>query len=214
MFKVDSLTVFSPFNSNCYFIRPKNGNETYIIDPGGDADLILEWIHRNKAEVKGIWLTHGHLDHLGAVAEVNRKLKVPVSIHRIEKEWCSDARLNGSQAFGMDYDSFQPTHLWEDNDEFEALGSVWRIMLTPGHSPGSVCIINREAGIAFSGDLILGGATGRTDLPGGNQGELFSSLKRLFTDEKELVLHPGHYGETSMLQERRSNYYVQLALKA
>ncbi|MGF1571930.1 MAG: MBL fold metallo-hydrolase [Sumerlaeia bacterium] len=213
MFTVDCLTVFSPFNSNCYFIRREGERETYLVDPGGDAELILRFIADNKLQPKGIWLTHGHLDHLGAVAAVNQTLNVPVHIHALEKEWCSSAKLNGSQTFGLSYEPFEPTGLWQDADEFEALGSTWRILLTPGHSPGSVCIINREAKIAFSGDLILGGAVGRTDLPGGDEMILFHSLKRLFTEEKGLRLYPGHYDDSTMEVEAKHNAYVQFALK-
>lgn len=212
MYKVECLTVFSPFNSNCYFIRPTGKNETIIVDPGGDAELILEWIEKEKAIPEAIWLTHGHLDHLGAVAEILQQYSIPVFIHENEKDLCSNALLNGFTTYGLPYNPFKATTLWQDKQEFQALGSTWRIMLTPGHSPGSVCIINPESRIAFSGDLILGGSTGRTDLPGGNEKELFNSLRRLFTEEKGLTLYPGHYEPTTMEDELLFNHEVRYAL--
>jgi hydroxyacylglutathione hydrolase len=215
MLNVECLTVFPPFMANCFVVRREDAPERAIlVDPGGDAPLIREWLKRlGITSLEAIWLTHGHLDHLGAVAEVLQAHPgIPVWIHEAEARWCSSALLNGSETFGCPYTPFEPTNLWKDADEFSALGTTWRILHTPGHSPGSVCIMSAEAGIAFSGDLILYGATGRTDLPGGDNATIFRSLDRLARTPGELHLYPGHGEMTTLSDERRHNPYVQHAV--
>lgn len=212
--KVEQVVVCGMFASNCYLLFDENSKQTIIIDPGGDADQIIDRIKELDLTPVQIWLTHGHLDHLGGTAQVLEEYSVPVWIHTAEKEWCEDAELNGSIFFGMRYQPFQATNTWEDGSTVEGLGIQWNIQHIPGHSPGGVVILNKDIKIAFSGDLVMYGAIGRVDLPASNPQDFIDSLKRFFSqDLGDMIMYPGHGDSTTFDQEQKSNPYVTAALK-
>ena len=196
--KLDSLQV-GMIGTNCYLLTDETaGNATAVIDPGGSADQILARIRKNNLDVKLILLTHGHFDHVGAVASLKKATGCKVYMDKIDAE--------GSQLLPLTSDVI--TDEWPANGELVIDELPFKIYHTPGHTKGGVCL--SCYGLLFSGDTLFAGSCGRTDFAGGSMQEMQKSLSLLAElplPDATTVL-PGH-GESSTLgQERSTNPYM------
>ena len=196
--KLDSLQV-GMIGTNCYLLTDETaGNATAVIDPGGSADQILARIRKNNLDVKLILLTHGHFDHVGAVASLKKATGCKVYMDKIDAE--------GSQLLPLTPDVI--TDEWPANGELVIDELRFEIYRTPGHTKGGVCL--SCYGLLFSGDTLFAGSCGRTDFAGGSMQEMQKSLSLLAElplPDATTVL-PGH-GESSTLgQERNTNPYM------
>lgn len=206
-FEIDTLTV-GAYESNCYVLRAAGEQEALVIDPGGDADLIIDCLRARELRVAAYLVTHGHVDHVSALAAVAEVFPAPIGMTARDATW----------AFRKDagrppwYDTpRRPAHLdrfWLDGQTWTEACLGYRVIETPGHSPGSVSFYFKDDGLLFPGDALFAGSVGRTDLPGGDPVVLFGSLQRLLELPDETRVFPGHRGETTIGRERRSNPFL------
>ena len=202
---VTQITV-GPFQENCYLVADTDGDSLAIVDPGSDADTIIAEIERIGKSPEAIWITHAHVDHIGAIASLKQRWNIPVWLHPLDEPLY---RVGGRQAqlYGIPYEE-PPT---PDNQFAEGatvrLGALeLTVMHTPGHSPGHVVLHGH--GNALVGDCLFAGSIGRTDLPFSNPAHLEASLARIAQLPAEMVVHPGHGMTTTIGEERISNPFL------
>lgn len=195
--------------TNCYLIY--QDSKGLVVDPGGDAEKLLERVRRLDLEIDAVLLTHAHFDHIGALEEIRRKFDCKVYLHTAEKDWLSDESLNGSGLFpGIDKISCEQADIhWESEGEYHVGNFTFKLFETPGHSPGSVTYYFKEENVAFSGDVLFRGGVGRTDLPGGDQETLMNSIhERLLDLPEETIICSGHGPETTIGDEKEVNPFI------
>ena len=203
---IETLAV-GPFATNCYIVGSGLGQQGMIIDPGDDAGQILSRVSRLKLDIKFIVLTHGHIDHTGALKEVKEATGSQVAVH------VDDARTLNDRSLGIFLGISQPSlpppdRLLKDGDEVAANGLRFTVLHTPGHTPGGICLLGD--GVLFSGDTLFNYGIGRTDMPGGSYSQLMDSIQnKLMTLPDEVVVYPGHGPETTIGDERRGNTFLQ-----
>lgn len=190
--------------TNCYVVTDENALVCAVIDPGDESNTILDYIEDNKLSCKAILITHAHFDHVSAV---NAMLEATgAELYMCEK----DLELAKTGASGR-FTPPENTHFYKDGDEVKVAGLTFKVMETPGHTPGGVTLIC--GGALFTGDTLFRGSCGRTDLPGGDMRAELRSLKRIASLEGDYEVYPGH-AESSMLSiEREHNPYVRHALE-
>ena len=190
--------------TNCYVVTDENALVCAVIDPGDESNTILDYIEDNKLSCKAILITHAHFDHVSAV---NAMLEATGAVlYMCEK----DLELAKTGASGR-FTPPENTHFYKDGDEVKVAGLTFKVMETPGHTPGRVTLICGDA--LFTGDTLFRGSCGRTDLPGGDMRAELRSLKRIASLEGDYEVYPGH-AESSMLSiEREHNPYVRHALE-
>ena len=206
--KVKALLV-GPLATNCYIAYCEETGEAIIIDPGGDAGRILDHVSREGLKVKFIVNTHGHADHVSADDELRKALKVPLLIHRADLEMLENPDLNLSAFMDEVVKVSRPDRLLEDGDNVEFGRVKLKVIHTPGHTPGSICLLGEDS--LFTGDTLFAGSVGRTDIPGGSFRQLMHSLKfRIMPLPDSLKVYPGHGPETILGYEKRANHYLRL----
>ncbi len=193
-----------PLAVNAYIVEHTESRKAVVIDPGDDGEEILGQIAGLGVTVDKILLTHGHFDHVGAVARIREKTGAPVYIHPADVDRMTGARRQG-MLFGLSVsDPPAPDVLVEEGHTIPFEDREFLVLHTPGHTPG--CVSFLLGGMAFVGDLIFAGSIGRTDLPGGNHRQLIESVrKKIFPLPDDTVLFPGHGPATTVGEEKRSN---------
>jgi len=200
-----------PLLTNCYIVGCEETKEGAIIDPGGDADRILATVEETGLTVKYVINTHGHFDHILANRKVVEATGAKLAIHPKDEPMLL-AKLSGlANFFGLGgiIPSPPPDLLLEEGDELLVGKLRFKVLHTPGHSPGSISLYNEEEGVVFAGDVLFNGGIGRTDLPGGSYRTLMESIRnKLLTLPDETIVYPGHGPPTTIGKERRSNPFL------
>lgn len=197
-----------PLGTNCYLIY--NDKDAIVIDPGGDAETIVDFFKDKPCVPKAILLTHAHFDHIGAVDQIRHTYNIEVYLHGNESDWLADPQKNGSSLFIPNPISMKQAEHELREGQMQIESFVFDVLLTPGHSPGSVCFVFKESGIIFGGDVLFRRGIGRTDLPGGNMNQLMESIRnQLYTLEDHMVVYPGHGPETSIGEEKEVNPFIK-----
>jgi glyoxylase-like metal-dependent hydrolase (beta-lactamase superfamily II) len=207
---VESLVV-GPFGVNVYLVYPGPGCDAVVIDPGDDPREILSLVSRRRLNITHIINTHGHGDHIGANADVKRAFPAArICIHSRDAQMLVDPAANLSREFGLDIVSPPADIILDGNTEIVAAGITFAIGHTPGHTAGSICLVQRlSPAAAFTGDTLFAGSVGRCDMPGGNARLLMSSITdRLMCLPDETIVYPGHGASTSIGTERRHNPFI------
>jgi hydroxyacylglutathione hydrolase len=200
----------TPFEQNCTILWDAETKQAVVFDPGGDVPRILAAIEKTAVKVEKIWLTHGHIDHVGGAAELRDALKVPIQgPHQADKFLLDNVVTSGAQ-FGMSgVRNFTPDRWLEEGEKVQIGALSFDILHCPGHSPGSVVYFNKEMHFAHVGDVLFNGSVGRTDLPGGNHATLISSIKtKLLPLGDDVGFICGHGAGSSFGQERLTNPFL------
>lgn len=197
-----------PFASNCYIVGSENNKEGMIIDPGDEAKRILNEVKDLGLDIKIVALTHGHIDHIGALKEVKEATGAQVAIHTDDVRVLKDKFL--SIFLGIRHRSPPPPNrLLNDSDTISVGEFKFTVIHTPGHSQGSICLLGE--GVLFSGDTLFNYGVGRSDLPGsgGNHNQLIDSIqRRLLVLDDNIKVYPGHGPDTTIGAERRGNPFL------
>jgi glyoxylase-like metal-dependent hydrolase (beta-lactamase superfamily II) len=200
----------TPFQQNCSIIRAANG-DAVVIDPGGEVDRLLAAAEAMEASVKKIWLTHGHLDHASGAMELKRRTGAIIEgAHEEEIFWLSQI-AEQSKRFGAggEGENVVPDRWLDDGDQVEIGGVTFDVYFTPGHTPGHVIFHQKDAALAFVGDVLFKGSIGRTDFPRGDHGTLIRSItEKLWPLGDETRFGSGHGPMSTFGDERRSNPFV------
>jgi hydroxyacylglutathione hydrolase len=202
---VSGLTV-GAFQENCYVVTDPAGTRCAIIDPGAEPERIIAAIERSGASPEAIWLTHAHLDHIGAISGLRRRWDIPVFLHPLDQPLYAMASRQAA-LYGLPFEQPDlPDRALGDGDLLELGALRFTVMHAPGHSPGHV--IFHGHGIALVGDCLFAGSIGRTDLPMSNPRDLAASLDRIVALPDTTVVYPGHGPVTSIGTEAATNPFL------
>jgi glyoxylase-like metal-dependent hydrolase (beta-lactamase superfamily II) len=210
MIDVRMFTV-GPVQENCYIVRAPESDRAIIVDPGDEADRLLEAISAlGITTVEAILLTHTHFDHVGAVAPVARATGAPVWCPELETQVLANindyVRFPG---FGP-FESYDADHTVKGGETLELAGLSFEVSFVPGHSPGHVAYALVDEPAIFSGDVLFQGSVGRVDLPGGDWPTLLGSIESLLDAyPAQTTVYPGHMGITTLGHERDTNPFLR-----
>lgn len=190
------------FQVNSYLVL--NQKEAIVIDPFTSEEILKE-IKEHK--VKYIFLTHGHIDHILAVNEIKEKTNAQIAIHKDDLKLLNDKKENLAEEFDFKLEEVKPDLILEDNQTFNFEDREIKIIHTPGHTQGSICLFIKN--VLFSGDTLFKEGIGRTDLPGGNYDKEIDSIKKLLKLPKETLVFPGHGERTTIKHELDNNIFIE-----
>jgi len=199
------------FAANCYIVGSEATKEGIIIDPGDDAKSILKSVEDLELDIKLIVLTHSHIDHIGAVKEVNEATGAEIAIHTDEAKSLPKQGRSLSTLFvvGLSYKvPPSPDRLLKDGDSIDIGDLQFLVLHTPGHSPGGICLFGHET--VFSGDTLFNYGIGRTDLSGGSSSQIMNSIHtKLMVLPDNTIVYPGHGPDTTIGAERQGNPFLR-----
>ena len=202
--KVEVLEV-GPYFTNCYLVSDEK--HALLIDPGDDSLRIEQLIEKSNVDIENIILTHGHIDHIAALAHIKEITGAPVLIHPEDAEMLTDAKANLSAFHSTAFIAETADGFLNEGDTIEVGRFQFRVLHTPGHSPGGISLVTE--GIVFTGDALFWGSIGRTDFPNGNHETLIRSIKtRLLTLPDDTIVYSGHGPKTTIGHERKINPFL------
>lgn len=207
--RIDVLSV-GPFAMNAMIVYSPENSRGFLIDPGDEIDRILGRAEELKVKTEAIVFTHGHIDHVAYAEEARQRLGVPTYLHK--DDWkMAEAAPQQALMFGLPpCPTVKIDHELPGDGAFEVAGMRFDCFHTPGHSPGSVTLVNLREKIAVVGDVVFAGSVGRTDLPGCSPQALDDSIRRVILPlSDDVVLYPGHGPTTTVGRERRSNPFLR-----
>jgi len=199
------------FQSNCFILGCEKTNQAAVIDPGGQADLILNNLTKHRLTLKYIINTHGHLDHIGGNKALKEVSGAEILIHESDADMLGKSTEMGSM-FGVKIDpSPEPDRLLKAGDVIDVGEEIsLEVLHTPGHSAGGISLLLRDANMIFVGDTLFAGSIGRTDLPGGDYQTLISSVRsKIFPLGDEVKVFPGHGPSTTVGEEKKNNPFFR-----
>jgi hydroxyacylglutathione hydrolase len=196
---IETFTV-GMLQTNCYIVHSEKSKEAIIIDPGLDmpieAQQIFDYIKKENLNIKLILNTHGHQDHISGDTILQEKYKVPIYIHKYD----------AASIMELEADKFPDPVLLEDGSIVKFGDVTLTVMLTPGHTPGSICLKGEK--LVFTGDTLFNEGIGRTDFPGGSMKEMRLSLQKLVGLLDYFLIYPGHGPSSIMGEEKRNNPFL------
>ncbi len=203
--------ILGEFQTNCYIVRrSKRATDCLIIDAGLDADKIIDFLEAGKLNPLAVILTHGHIDHIAGLEQL--RLHYPdlkVYIHKQDAQMLTGEKENLSELMGVSFRTGPANCILTDGQSIELAGIKLKVIHTPGHTPGGICLYSEKDRILFSGDSLFSDSVGRTDFPGGSMSQLVKSIKdNLLTLPAETIVYPGHGPLTSIGRERQTNPFL------
>ena len=208
MLQIEKIPL-GPVVTNCYIVAEEESKACVIIDASWDAPIILERIAERGWELQGIWLTHAHFDHIGAVAGIMQAHPdIPLALHRLDKP-LYDAG-GGAKNWGIPMELGPEPNLWLDEvDQLQLGAHTFDVLFVPGHAPGHVAFYEPNTGDLFGGDVLFQMGIGRYDLPGADYNALMNSIKNCFMMLPDKTdVYPGHGENTTIGLERSANPFL------
>jgi glyoxylase-like metal-dependent hydrolase (beta-lactamase superfamily II) len=200
----------TPFQQNCSIVWCDETHKAAIIDPGGDLPVLQDACQQLGVRLEQIWLTHAHVDHAGATADLAEKLSLPIiGPHEGDQFWIDGLPQAAANYHFPPSRTFTPTRWLHDGDTVTLGAHTLQVRHCPGHTPGHVVFYSPDIKRAFVGDVLFAGSIGRTDFPQGNHDDLINSItQRLWPMGDDTVFIPGHGPESKFGRERKTNPYV------
>ena len=203
--RIHTITV-GPFEENCYLVADESAGEAVLVDPGDDAPQLIAAVDASGCTLRAIWITHAHVDHVGAVTAVKRRFDVPLYLHPLDLPLYARA-VDQGLLYGLHVESLPaPDRDLAEGDAMQVGGLSFTVLHVPGHAPGHVAFVGH--GVVFGGDCLFAGSVGRTDLPLCDPWALEQSLARFSALPPETVVYPGHGPATSIGEENRTNPFL------
>lgn len=198
------------YQTNCFVVTVEDSPECWIVDCGFEPQPMLDWIQSNRLKPIAMLMTHAHSDHMAGIdAALSRFGPLPIYAHEAEKQWYSQPMLNLSGLIGRPVTSTPPDRLLKGGETLQLHGTTWRVLHTPGHSPGGVCYVHDESLQAIVGDTLFAGSMGRVDFPTSNPADMQRSLNEVLMSLPDtMVIHPGHGPSTTIGTERATNPFL------
>lgn len=198
------------FQQNCSLLWCDKTNKAVLIDPGGDVDKLLSAVKLNNLNLTEIWLTHGHLDHVGACAELKKLLNLPVIGPNKADLFLIEALPKQCEMFGFALvDDFIPDKWLKEGDTLSLGDEKLDILSSPGHTPGHIIIKHKKQKLLWVGDVLFKHSIGRSDFPGGDHQQLLISIKtKLLSLSDDYRFIPGHGPESTIGEERQNNPFL------
>lgn len=206
MLSIECMEV-GPFQANCYLIWGP-ARQALVLDPGADADTILNALNHHRLTVAAYLVSHGHMDHLSALATLCKKRPAPYVLHEADYQWAFTTANQSAPYYTTPRQPSTPPTFLQNGAVWTSADLAYRIIATPGHSPGGICFYFEVPAILFTGDTLFQGSVGRTDLPGGNSKLLEQSLKTLARLPPATRLYPGHGFHTTLAHELQTNPFL------
>ena len=202
---------FNPFRENSYLLWNEEGGECVVVDPGcydeAETGVLEVFVISHRLTLKAIWLTHGHFDHIFGVAHLSRKYSVPVYMSPKDR---MILKRDPGYALGVGLKAPDVSFETVDLADGQILDMSFKVISTPGHTPGGVCFYSEADKILLSGDTLFAGAIGRTDLDGGDYDkEIVGIMEKLMLLPGDVEVYPGHGHVTSIAEERTTNPFLQ-----
>lgn len=193
--------------TNCYILGDEKTKEAVVIDPGGDFELIEAHLKKLKLKTKYIILTHGHVDHIGALSQLRKATEAEILIHSKDSDMLYDPNQNLSIFSGDQTISIKADSLLEEGEIIQCGEIKLEVLHTPGHTAGGISLLTDK--MIFTGDALFCGSIGRTDFPGSSYKDLISSIKdKLLSKGDDFVIYPGHGPSSTIGEERKNNPFL------
>lgn len=198
--------------TNSYVVCDEESKEAMVIDPGGEPERIAEILDILNANLKYIFMTHCHADHIGGAAELKRRKGGKVLISREDSEGLYKEEINLAYLINMEKPELEADSRVDDGDLIHLGNLEFKVIATPGHTKGGLCLYSEKLGLVFTGDTLFSGTWGRTDLPTGSFVDIINSItNKLMILPDETIVYPGH-GKITMIQDEK-NIYLELREK-
>ena len=200
--------VLGDYQTNCHVVT--EGDDCWVVDCGYAPEPLITHLKEQDLHPSSILLTHCHADHIAGLDQLRSAIgDVPVYCHPLEEDWNMDPMLNLSGLAGMPVTASPPNGVISETDTLTLGSSTWRVLHTPGHSPGSICFINDDSKLAIVGDTLFAGSIGRHDFPTSDVGDLRNSIHNVIMQlSDEMSIYPGHGPSSTIGAERASNPFV------
>jgi hydroxyacylglutathione hydrolase len=193
------------FDTNAYLVKAIGGEILFDAPTG-----TLDWLEQKNIAPDLLLITHGHIDHIDDAAKIKKRFHCKVGCHPDSVPLITDPDFFKQFGFFLEAEPVEPDFLISEGKSQDFLGSIFDVLLVPGHCPGSLCFFSPEQNLLVGGDVLFAGSIGRTDLPGGNHSELIENIFRkvlVLPDETRVL--PGHGPETTIGEERRHNPFLR-----
>jgi hydroxyacylglutathione hydrolase len=208
--KISSFVV-GELQENCYLLVDEDTRGAVLIDPGAEGDRLVSAVRASGASLEAIWVTHGHMDHIGGIAAVKRVWDVPIHLHPLDAGLYENA-ARAALVYGLRFETAPPADRALADGDVLSLGALrFQVMHAPGHAPGHVVLHGH--GVAFVGDCLFAGSVGRTDLPFSNPADLTVSLEKIAALPGETAVYAGHGPATTIERELRTNPFLNGAAR-